>query len=327
MPNNPRIPPKRRVEILAFPCVQLLDVAGPLQVFATANELAQEAGEPLPYVPHVVAPQAGPVVTSAGLPLVAEALPSGRQGPDTLLIAGGFGVHDLAADPRVLRWIVHRAEQARRIASVCTGAYALAAAGLLDGRRVTTHWRHCAELARRYPSLHVETDPIFLRDGDVWTSAGVTAGIDLALAFVEADCGRAASLAVARRLVVFARRPGGQAQFSAGLALAAEPDFDALNTWMAENLQQDLSVPRLADRAGMSERSFARRYHAATGVTPSRAVERLRVEAARDALGTTRRSIKDVARRCGFGSEETMRRSFLRILAVAPRDYRLRFPG
>jgi transcriptional regulator GlxA family with amidase domain len=328
MPKNPRIlPGPRRVEILAFPRVQLLDVAGPLQVFATANDLAQEAGEPPPYAPHVVAPQAGPVVTSAGLPLLAEALSSGRQGPDTLLVAGGFGVHEVAGDQRVLRWIVRRAGQARRTASVCSGAYALAAAGLLDGRRVTTHRRHCAELARRYPSLQVETDPIFVHDGEVWTSAGVTAGIDLALAFVEADCGRARSLAVARRLVVFARRPGGQAQFSAGLALAAEPDFDALNAWMADNLHHDLSVPRLADRAGMSERSFARRYRAATGITPSRAVERLRVEAAREALGVTRRSIKDVARRCGFGSEETMRRSFLRILAVAPRDYRLRFPG
>ncbi len=327
MPKTPRIPPKRRrIEILAFPRVQLLDVAGPLQVFATANDLAHEAGEAPRYAPHVVAPQAGAVVASAGLPLIAEALPS-VGGLDTLMVAGGAGVHDLAADRDVLRWIARRAGQARRTASVCTGAFALAAAGLLDGRRVTTHWRHCADLARRYPSLQVETDPIFVHDGEVWTSAGVTAGIDLALAFVEADCGRAASLAVARRLVVFARRPGGQAQFSAGLALAAEPDFDALNTWMAGNLQQDLSVPRLADRAGMSERSFARRYHAATGVTPSRAVERLRVEAAREALGMTQRSIKDVARRCGFGSEETMRRSFLRVLAVAPRDYRLRFPG
>ena len=236
-------------------------------------------------------------------------------------------MHDVAADRHVLRWIARRGRHARRIASVCTGSFLLAATGLLDGRRATTHWRRCAELARRYPAVHVESDPIFVRDGDVWTSAGVTAGIDLALAFVEADLGRAAALSVARQLVVFAKRPGGQAQFSAGLALATDPDFDALHAWMAGNLHQDLSVPRLADRAGMSERSFARRYRAATGTTPSRAVERLRVEAAREALGTTRRSIKDVARRCGFGSEETMRRSFLRMLAVAPRDYRQRFPG
>jgi transcriptional regulator GlxA family with amidase domain len=298
-----------------------------LQVFASANELARQSGSDPPYALHVVAPRPGPVETSAGLPLIAGKLPSAGRKLDTLIVAGGFGVHAAATDRRLLRWVTGRARQSRRTASVCTGAFLLAAADLLDGKRATTHWRHCAELARRYPSVHVENDPIFVRDGDVWTSAGVTAGIDLALAFVEADLGRAAALAVARQLVVFAKRPGGQAQFSAGLALAADPEFDALHEWMARNLHQDLSVPRLAARARMSERSFARNYLAATGTTPSRAVERLRVEAARDALGTTRRSIKDVARRCGFGTEETMRRSFLRTLAVAPRDYRQRFPA
>ena len=328
MPNSPRIlPTPRRVEILVFPRVQLLDVAGPLQVFATANELACEADEPRPYDPHVVAQQHSPIMASAGLPLIAEPLSSVRRGVDTMMIAGGAGAHEVIADDALLRWIRQRSRRARRTASVCTGAFLLAAAGLLDGKRVTTHWQRCAELARRYPKLRVESDPIFVRDGDVWTSAGVTAGIDLALAFVEADLGRSAALSVARHLVVFAKRPGGQAQFSAGLALADEPGFDALHAWMAGNLHRDLSVSRLADHAGMSERSFARHYHAATGMTPSRAVERLRVEAAREALGTTRRSIKDVARRCGCGSEETMRRSFLRLLAVAPRDYRLRFPA
>ena len=318
---------RRRIEILAFERVQLLDVAGPLQVFTTANERACEAGAPPPYDPHVVAVHAGPVTASAGLQLVAEALPATRRKLDTLLVAGGFGVTEACSDASLLRWIQQRSRQARRVASVCSGAFLLAATGLLDGRRVTTHWRRCAELARCYPALRVEDDPIFLRDGDIWTSAGVTAGIDLALAFVEADLGRAAALDVARQLVVFARRPGGQAQFSAGLALTAEPDFDSLHAWMTANLRSDLSVPRLAAQAGMSERNFARRYRMATGVTPSRAVERLRVEAARDALGTTRRSIKDVARRSGFGSEETMRRSFIRLLNVAPRDYRQRFPG
>jgi transcriptional regulator GlxA family with amidase domain len=313
------------VELLVFPRVQLLDVAGPLQVFVTANELARAAGQPPPYEPHVVAAQPGPVVASAGLTLIADGLPSVRRKLDTLLVAGGIGVHDAARDPRLLRWVTQRARQSRRTASVCTGAFLLAAAGLLDGKRATTHWSRCAELARRYPALRVENDPIFVRDGSVWTSAGVTAGIDLALAFVEADLGRAAALAVARHLVVFAKRPGGQAQFSAGLALAADPEFDALHAWMARNLRQDLSVPALAARAGMSERSFARNYRAATGTTPSRAVEQLRVEAARDALGNTRRSIKDIARSCGFGSEETMRRGFLRWLAVPPRDYRERF--
>ena len=328
MPKKPRILPKpRRVEILVFSRVQLLDVAGPLQVLATANELACEAAEAAPYEPHVVAREAGAVAASAGLPLVAEALPGSRVTVDTLIVAGGVGVYDALADGALRRWVRRRAGLARRTASVCTGAFLLAAAGLLDGRRCTTHWRRCAELARRYPALRVESDPIFVRDGDLWTSAGVTAGIDLTLAFVEADLGRAAAVAVARQLVVFAKRPGGQAQFSARLSLAADADFDALHAWMAGNLQRELSVPELAARAGMSERSFARRYRAATGTTPARAVERLRVEAAREALGSARRSIKDVARRCGFGSEETMRRSFLRLLSVAPRDYRERFPG
>jgi len=326
MPVNPQILPNpRRVDIVVFPRVQLLDVAGPLQVLASANELAQEAGQPAPYVPHVVAMQPGPIVSSAGLSLTAEALPAAGEPVDTLLVVGGIGVHTAELDPLLVRWVAQQAEQARRVASVCTGAFLLAAAGLLDGRRVTTHWRRCAELARRYPALRVEQDPIFLRDGKVWTSAGVTAGIDLALAFVEADIGRAAALAVARHLVVFAKRPGGQAQFSASLALGSDPTFDALHAWMARNLQRELSIAELAERAGMSERSFARHYRAATGITPARAVERLRVEAARQALGGTRRSIKDVARRCGFGSEETMRRSFVRLLAVAPRDYRERF--
>lgn len=328
MPDNPRIPPEsRRVEILAFPRVQLLDVAGPLQVLATANELARAAGGPQPYAPRVVAPEAGGVTASAGLMLAADGpLPRSRP-PDTLIVAGGPGVREVMAEPGVRRWLRQRAGRTRRVASVCTGAFVMAAAGLLDGRRATTHWRFCAELARRFPNVEVEADAIFVHDGPVWTSAGVTAGIDLALAFVEADLGRKAALAVARELVVFAKRPGGQAQFSAGLALGGTDEFDALHEWMTRNLQRGLTVPELARFSGMSERSFLRHYRAATGTTPARALERFRVEAARSALADPRRSVKDVARRCGFGSEETMRRSFIRMLRVSPRDYRARFPA
>ena len=329
MPNRPRIPPSppRPVVIVAFPGVQLLDVAGPLQVFATANEQAAAAGRPLPYRPQVVAREAGPIAASAGLPLVADALPSTGQPVDTMLVAGGSGGEAAMLDGLLLQWIIRCAASARRSASVCTGAFLLAAAGLLDGRRVTTHWRRCAELARRFPALRVESDPIYINDGPIWTSAGVTAGIDLALALVEADLGRSASLAVARHLVVFARRPGGQAQFSASLALEADAAFDGLHDWLRENLQRPLSVPLLAERAGMSERSFARHYLAATGLTPARAIERLRVEAARQRLGHGGGSMKEIARKCGFGSEETMRRSFMRVLAVSPGAYRERFPG
>ena len=226
----------------------------------------------------------------------------------------------------LLDWLRVRAARARRVASVCTGAFLLAAAGVLDGRRAATHWSVCAELARRFPAVRVEADPIFVRDGPVWTSAGVTAGIDLALALVEQDLGRDVALDVARYLVVFLKRPGGQAQFSTALSLqAAEDRFGALHEWISAHLAEDMPLPVLAREAGMSERSFSRRYAEATGITPGRAVERLRVEAARRLLSESRLPVKRVASRCGFGSEETMRRSFLRLLAATPQDYRARF--
>ena len=218
------------------------------------------------------------------------------------------------------------AGRSRRVASVCTGAFLLGAAGLLDGRRAVTHWSRCAELGRRFPRIEVDPDPIFICDTGIWTSAGVTAGIDLALALVEADLGRPAALAVARQLVVFLKRPGGQAQFSATLALQhGDARFEELHAWMAEHPAGDLSVAALAARAGMSERSFVRHYRQATGMTPARAVEQLRVEAARQLLGETRQPIKRVAGRCGFGSEETMRRSFLRLLDTTPQRHRALF--
>jgi transcriptional regulator GlxA family with amidase domain len=328
MPKTPRFPPNppRPVEILAYPAVQLLDVAGPLQVFATANEIVARGGAAPLYAPRVVSAGAPVVIASAGLGLVAAPLPRGRTAPDTLIVAGGPGVHAAAADPAVLRWVTARAARARRVASVCTGAYLLAAAGLLDGRRAATHWLHCAALARRYPAIRVEPDPIFVRDGRVWSSAGVTAAIDLALALVEDDAGRGLALAVARHLVMFLKRPGGQAQFSTVLSLqGAEDRFGVLHDWMAGHLADDLTLPGLAAKAGMSERSFSRHYAEATGVTPARAVERLRVEAARRLLADTRLPAKRVAQRCGFGSEETLRRSFLRLVAATPQDYRARF--
>jgi transcriptional regulator GlxA family with amidase domain len=343
MPKNPRFPPSppplpvsraasagtrgpRTVEILAYPGVQLLDVAGPLQVFATANDLAAERGTAPLYAARVISAGAPTVVASAGLGLSVAPLPRAGGRLDTLLVAGGPGVHAAGNDPRLLDWLRRRAETARRVASVCTGAFLLAAAGLLDERRAATHWRHCAELARRHPAIRVESDPIYVRDGSVWTSAGVTAAIDLALALVEEDAGRALSLAVARHLVMFLKRPGGQAQFSTVLSLqGAEDRFGDLHAWMSGRLNGDLSLPALARKAGMSERSFSRHYAKSTGLTPARAVERLRVEAARRLLSDTRLPVKRIAARCGFGSEETLRRSFGRLLASTPQDYRARF--
>jgi transcriptional regulator GlxA family with amidase domain len=328
MPKSPRSAPTpiRVIELLAYPAVQLLDVTGPLQVFASANDLATEAGGTPPYALRVVARRSRNVTTSAGLQIAAGSLPRVGAALDTLIIAGGPGVDAAAADAVLVKWVRQRANKARRVASVCTGAFLLAASGVLDGRRAATHWSCCADLGRRFPKVRVESDPIFVRDGAVWTSAGVTAGIDLALALVEQDLGRNAALAVARYLVMFLKRPGGQAQFSTALSLqAAEDKFGALHDWIARHLADVISLPVLARQAGMSERSFSRRYAESTGLTPVHAVERLRVEAARRLLSESRLPVKRISQRCGFGSEETMRRSFLRLLATTPQDYRARF--
>ena len=325
MPKTPHIPPKPRiVEILAFPQVQILDVAGPLQVFATANERLGLALPP--YAPRVVAPGGETVSASAGLGLATLPLPETEAPIDTFIVAGGPGVTAASGDPALVAWVAARADRARRVASVCTGAFLLAATGRLDGRRAATHWAHCDRLAALHPRVRVEADPIFVRDGAIWTSAGVTAGIDLALALVEEDLGREAALAIARHLVMFLKRPGGQAQFSAALALQGGEDrFAALHEWVGANLGHDLSLPALAAQAGMSERSLSRRYREATGMTPAKGVERLRLEAARRALGETRAPVKRIARECGFGTEETMRRVFLRHVCATPQDYRARF--
>jgi transcriptional regulator GlxA family with amidase domain len=319
-------PSVRVVELLAFPLVQLLDVTGPFQVFASANDLVLEAGGRPPYDLRLVGRSGVQVTASAGLKLSTRPLSLTGAALDTLMVAGGQGVEAAAADPVIIEWVQARAKRARRIASVCTGAFLLAASGLLDGRRAVTHWSYCAELARRFPKVRVESDPIFVRDGPVWSSAGVTAGIDLALALVEEDLGPTLALAVARYLVVFMKRPGGQAQFSTALSLqAADDEFGTLHEWIKNHLADDLPLPVLADQAGMSERSFSRHYAEATGLTPARAIERLRVEAARRLLSESGLPMKRISQRCGFGSEETMRRSFLRLLAVAPQDYRSRF--
>jgi transcriptional regulator GlxA family with amidase domain len=323
MPDAPKA-----IHILAFPNVQLLDIAGPLQVFASANVQALERGQPAPYAPSVIASQPGSVLSSAGLGLQTFPLPTAPS--DTLIIAGGKGVHTALQDERLVQWVRQQAAPARRVASVCTGAFLLAQAGVLDGHRVATHWDSCALLARRFPRVQVDADPIFINEGALWTSAGVTAGIDLALALVEADLGRSIALAVAQDLVVFLKRPGGQSQFSTALSMqqatrTADSRFADLHAWMLDNLASDLSVATLAAQVGMSERSFVRHYRAQTGNTPARAIEQLRVEAARRLLGDSALPIKRIADRCGFGSEETLRRSFMRAVSVTPQAYRERF--
>ena len=328
MAKPPRFSPSpiRTIDVLAFPLVQLLDVTGPVQVFASANDIVADSGGVPPYRVRIVAQGGGVVSASGGVTLAVGPLTPVGEALHTLIVPGGEGVDAASANPFLVDWVRQQASNARRVASVCTGAFLLAAAGVLDGRRAATHWKFCARLAARFPNVRVEPDPIFLCDGPVWTSAGVTAGIDLALALVEEDLGRSVALAVARYLVVFLKRPGGQAQFSAALALQTADDrFGALHSWVNDHLGGDLSLSVLAERAGMSERSFSRRYAEATGQTPARAVEQLRVEAARRLLSESRLPVKRIAQRCGFGSEETLRRSLLRLIGVTPQDYRARF--
>ncbi len=324
----------REVVILVYPDVQSLDVTGPLEVFCAAQQLLEhrrdpgEAAPPAAYRVLIVSADGQPLRTSSGLTIVPHAATAEAPAAiDTLLIAGGAGSERLCGELATLDWIATRARDSRRVASVCTGAFALAAAGLLDGRRATTHWVAASELARRHPRVQVDPEPIYIRDGSVWTSAGVTAGMDLALALVEEDHGRELALSIARHLVLFLRRPGNQSQFSATLAAQA-PRRDALRDvqrFAVENLAADLSVDALARRAHMSARHFARSFRAETGITPARYVERLRLEAARRALEDAREPLGAIATACGFGTPETMRRVFLRALGVGPAEYRRRF--
>jgi len=324
VPNTQSFLPKepRTVEIIAFPNIQILDLTGPLQVFACANELKRAEGDVLPYSLKVVSLTGGPITSSAGLQVLTESLSVPNSELDTLVIPGGTGVNDAAKNSELVAWIYERSGHADRIVSICSGTFLLAATGLLEGRRATTHWERCDELDRNFPSTKVEPDPIFVRDGNIWTSAGVTAGIDLCLALVEQDLGRDVALSIARDLVVHLKRPGGQSQYSAALALQLSSLFGDLHAWISENLAEDLGTAALARKCGMSERNFYRRYVGETGTTPARAVERLRVEMARSLLADTRLTIKTVAKKCGFQSEEVLRRSFLRLLSISPRDYR-----
>jgi len=320
----------RTVLILAYDGFQSLDVSGPLEVFAGAARLAAggAAGEHPGYRVLIAAPTKAPIRSSSGLTVVPQVSIAGApRAIDTLIVAGGPGHRSACADTRLLDWLRRRAPRARRLASVCTGAFLLAEAGLLDGRRATTHWSACAELAERYPAVDVDPEPIFTRDGTTYSSAGVTAGMDLALALVEQDLGRDAALTIARWLVLFLRRPGGQAQFSAQLSgqLAQRSALRELQRWIIEHPAGDLAVEQLAARASMSPRHFARAFAREVGVTPGRFVERIRVEAARRHLEDTDESIAQIAVACGFRTGETMRRSFIRSLGVPPAEYRRRF--
>ncbi|WP_190020009.1 GlxA family transcriptional regulator [Streptomyces hiroshimensis] len=314
--------PSRTVLIVLFDDVQSLDVTGPTEVFAGA---ACWTGSPATYRVRTATLDGGPVRTSSGLRIVPDHALDDAPAPHTLLVPGGEGTR--APDPRLIAWLREHAPRAERVVSVCTGAFLLAAAGLLEGRRATTHWAFCAALAARFPSVQVEPDPIYVRDGNVVTSAGVTAGIDLALALVEDDLGREPALTIARNLVVFLRRPGNQTQFSAPLAVqtASRPRLRDVQHWIVENPAADLSVETLAARAGLSPRHFARAFQSETGMTPGRYVDRVRLEAARRQLEDAADGVEEVSRACGYGTPEAMRRAFVRALGTSPAEYRRRF--
>ena len=315
--------------MVTFDGAQCLDVTGPLEVFSMAahEALDRDPHARVPYEIEVLAARVGPVRMSSGLRLHADrAWGNPRAGIDTLLVSGG-DVYQAATDPRLRRWLRGMAPRVRRLGSVCSGAFILAEAGLLDGHRATTHWSAVALMRRRYPRIQVEDDAIFVRDDRVYTSAGVTAGIDLALALVEEDLGHDLALAVARRLVVFLKRPGGQSQFSSHLAAQTPPPgpLKDLPAWILDHLAEDLSVECLAARAAMSPRNFARVFLREAGTTPAKFVERARVDAARRQLEDDGLGLEEVAARCGFSSGEHMRRTFQRHLRVVPVDYRRRF--
>jgi len=319
----------RTVLIVLFDGVQSLDVTGPLEVFAGANRWQSGRDPDSPDGPAYRIRTASlggrPVRTSSGLRLAPDQDLADEAGLDMLLVPGGEGTR--RADPDLVGWLRAHGPRAGRLVSVCTGAFLLAEASLLDRRRVTTHWAYCATLAARFPEITVDPDPIFVTDGNVTTSAGVTAGIDLALALVEDDLGRDAALDIARHLVVFLRRPANQAQFSTQLAvqLADREPLREVQRWIADHPAADLSVETLASRASLSPHQFARAFAAEAGMPPGRYVDRVRLETARRRMEDTADGVEETARLCGYGTPEAMRRAFIRALGISPAEYRRRF--
>ncbi|MDK1342671.1 GlxA family transcriptional regulator [Streptomyces sp. 378] len=311
---------QRTVLVVLFDGLQSLDVTGPVEVFAGAELLSPGA-----YRIRTASVDGGPVRTTSGLTLVPDGSLATSPDPDILLVPGGTG--GLRPDPRLVDWVREHGPRAARLMSVCTGAAVLAEAGLLDGRRATTHWAYCERIARAHPAVEIDPDPVYVRDGNIATSAGVTAGIDLALALVEEDLGRDIALTIARHLVVFLRRPGNQAQFSAQLAAqtAQREPLREVQRWISDHPDADLSVETLAARARLSPRHFARAFRAETGMTPGRYVDRVRLEHARRLLEDTTGGIEEIARGSGYGTPEGMRRAFVRTLGTPPAEYRRRF--
>jgi transcriptional regulator GlxA family with amidase domain len=308
----------RRIVFVGVPPVQILDITGPIEVFAQSGDYR---------VDLVSSSRVHDLQSSCGFAISNIKYYARIHGPvDTLLVAGGVGAESARCDEKFLEWLFRMGHQSRRLGSICTGAFLLARAGLLEGKRVVTHWEWCDKLKQQHPSIQIERNPVYIKDGRVYTSAGITAGIDLALALVEEDHGRERALKIARKLVMFLVRPGGQAQFSTVLSSqTGARTFSELQVWLLEHLADHLTVDVLAERVCMSPRHFARVFLNETGTTPARFVEGLRVEAAQRMLEHSSGGLKEIALACGFGSTDSMRRSFLRVLEVTAADYSKRF--
>lgn len=316
---------QRRVVVVVYSGAQALDITGPIEVFDTANRRLPDTG--VRYRIEFVSADAPLVRTCSGMVIAAEPLDAGDSPIDTLLVPGGWSLKEAMADRELVAWIDRAAGRSRRVASVCGGAFLLAEAGLLNGRRATTHWAFCGEMAQRYPDVTVDREPIFVWDGRFVTSAGVSTGIDMALSLVEADHGAAFALEVARFLVLFFKRNGGQSQFSAVLEaqLADRAPIRAAQEWILAHLEQPLPVPEIAERANMSLRNFARVFRREVGTPPGQYIEQMRIARARKLLETTELPVAQIARRCGFPAPETFFRSFGRTLELTPNEYRQRF--
>ena len=318
------------VVFVVYPNIVLLDLVGPLQVFTHARKDPTSSSA---YHTHVVSRSGGRITTNTVLEIDSDPIDVWLRAPKdtsihTLVVVGGDGAISAARDAVFLRQIRQLADRSMRVCSVCSGALVIAAAGLLDGRRAVTHWEDCDRLARDNPAVHVEMDPIYIKDGNVWTSAGITAGIDMALGIIEEDLGKPAAIEMARSLITPMVRSGGQSQFSPELdrqSLDAEGRFQQLHDWVINNLSLQISVDDMAEKCGMSARNFSRLYTATMGTSPAKSIEAIRVDAARDMLVTTKLGIKSIASKCGFDDDERMRRAFLRQIRTSPSHYRNQF--
>lgn len=321
----------KHIVLLTPPKTSILDVAGPLEVFQkTADYLNANPNKTTQnYQVHAISTEPEKLIeTSSGLPIVCEGdLTTVDYKVDTLLVTGLVNAHINTINPFAMDWLKKNWKKIRRVGSVCAGAFVLAKAGILDGRRATTHWERCAVLAQQYPSIKVDPDPIFIKDGPVYTSAGISAGMDLALAMVEEDFGREIALFIARRLVLYLKRPGNQSQFSVALTYqsADHKPIKTAQEWMAEHFNENITVDQLAEKASMSPRNFSRVFLKETGITPGKYIEKLRLEAARRRLEESNLTLEEISYQCGLGSADTMRRIFLRHFKTAPSDYRRSF--